>query len=257
MLRHASKDGKTADAVARTKANGVPGANPGWTRRDEDLLAEYVEKLSPVAFEELVHRYERELYSYLYKYLRNAQLAEDAFQATFLQVHLKRRQFDPCQKFRPWLYKVATNQAIDLMRRNRRHRTVSLNAVLLQQSSNEEPIGQILSGFHDADPGERLEIAEDREKMRAVVARFPARLKGVLDLIVFQGFKYQEAADALRIPLGSVKSRLHEAVVRLRRTFQAPMRADSRDNPRPHHNAVRAVESSERRYAGQMRGTAQ
>ena len=51
------------------------------------------------------------------------------------------------------------------------------------------------------------------------VDHFPARLKDVLVLVMFQGLKYQEAADILGIPLGSVKSRLHEAMLRLRRAF--------------------------------------
>ncbi len=71
-------------------------------------------------FEELIRRYERELFNYLKQYLGDTQLAEDAFQSTFLQVHLKCDQFDPERRFRPWLYAVATNQAIDTQRQRRR-----------------------------------------------------------------------------------------------------------------------------------------
>src|SRR4029079_8646899 len=73
-------------------------------------------------FETLVKRYERELYNYLRRFLNNQVLAEDAFQATFMQVHLKCHLYDSDRKVRPWLYTVATNQAIDIQRRNRRHR---------------------------------------------------------------------------------------------------------------------------------------
>ena len=79
------------------------------------------------AFEELVRRYEKELYGYLRHYLGDVQMAEDVFQQTFLQVHLKCGQFECERKLRPWLYAVATNQAIDFQRRNGRHRTVSLD----------------------------------------------------------------------------------------------------------------------------------
>ena len=71
-----------------------------------------------------------------------------------------------------------------------------------------------------------MEAAEDRQRIRSVVDKFPTRLKAVLDLVIFQGLKYQEAADTLRIPLGSVKSRMNAAVVRLRRTFTVPARVD-------------------------------
>ena len=56
--------------------------------------------------------------------------------------------------------------------------------------------------------------------------KVPTRLKGVIDLVIFRGLKYQEAADTLRIPLGSVKSRMNAAVVRLSRTFMVPARVD-------------------------------
>src|SRR6267142_4677247 len=87
---------------------------------DEELLVGYREKGDANLFSELVHRYERELFSYLRRYLGDANMAEDAFQATFLQVHLKAHQFEEGRKVRPWLYTIATNQAIDAQRRNKR-----------------------------------------------------------------------------------------------------------------------------------------
>src|ERR1700683_697687 len=76
---------------------------------DEQLLLEYRMGRGEQLFEVLVHLYEGEVYSYLQRYLGDAALAEDAFQATFLQVHLKRDQFEEGRKFRPWLYTIATN----------------------------------------------------------------------------------------------------------------------------------------------------
>ena len=68
------------------------------------------------------------------RYVGSAEMAEDVFQATFLQVYVKRDRFEVGRRFRPWLYTIATNQAIDAQRRNRRHRMVSLD----QRSGNEE-----------------------------------------------------------------------------------------------------------------------
>jgi RNA polymerase sigma-70 factor, ECF subfamily len=199
---------------------------------------EYVEKKTREAFEELVHRYEHEMFIYFRRYLRSAELAEDAFQATFLQVHLKCRQFDPARRFRPWLYSIATNRAIDLLRQNRRHNAVSLNAGTSDQDSSEWLTEQDILSFRDAAPNEQLEATEDRQQIRSAVDKCPTRLKGVLELVMFQGLKYQEAADTLGIPLGSVKSRMHEALVRLRRTFRVSVRVDSRGNPGPCRRAV-------------------
>src|SRR3954449_11153507 len=94
---------------------------------DEELLLGYRQSSEPSLFQELVRRYERELYSYLRRYLGDAEMAEDAFQAAFLQVHLKCDQYEPGRAVRPWLYTIATNQAIDAQRRSRRHRMVSLD----------------------------------------------------------------------------------------------------------------------------------
>ena len=109
------------NSTIETRRPRAPHNVPLCERSDEELLLAYRDQGERRAFEELVHRYESELYSYLRSYLGDAQMAEDAFQTTFLQVHLKCSQFDPDRKVRPWLYTVATNQAIDAQRRNRRH----------------------------------------------------------------------------------------------------------------------------------------
>src|SRR5437879_5984459 len=78
------------------------------------------------AFGALVRRYEGELYGDLRRYLGDRDLADDVFQNTFLQVYTKINQYEPGRPVRPWLYAIATNQAIDALRRQGRHQTVRL-----------------------------------------------------------------------------------------------------------------------------------
>src|SRR5262249_49961335 len=92
------------------------------------------------AFGVLLRRYEHELYGYLRRYLGDSDLAEDVFQNTFLQVYVKSDQYEIGRPVRPWLYTIATHQAIDALRRNGRHQAVSLN-----QSQRELPDGEIRS----------------------------------------------------------------------------------------------------------------
>ena len=108
----------------------TPGKRPVSAAQmsDEELLVSYRETRDRDLFTLLMQRYERELYSYLRRYLGNAEMAEDVFQTTFLQVHLKGDQFEEGRRFRPWVYTIATHQAIDAQRRNKRHRSVSLDA---------------------------------------------------------------------------------------------------------------------------------
>jgi RNA polymerase sigma-70 factor (ECF subfamily) len=181
---------------------------------DEELLLEYRLTGSSAVFETLVKRYERELYNYLRRFLSNQVLAEDAFQATFMQVHLKCHLFDEQRKVRPWLYTVATNQAIDIQRRNRRHRLVSLDRPNRVQHNELGSLVDVLSGRED-EPVSGLEQGERKEWIRQAVAALPEQLRSAVKLVYFRGMKYREAADELAVPVGTVKSRLHSAVKRL------------------------------------------
>ena len=194
----------------------VPGNGAGTVAgglSDEELLRRSRFNGDPEAFESLVHRYEHELYGYLRRYLGNAEMAEDVFQATFLQVHLKQEQFEEGRRFRPWLYTIATNQAIDAQRRNRRHRMVSLD----NRTGGEGEVGSLVEMLAGAGQtaDERMEAEEAREWVRAAVDELPEPLKAALMLVYHHGMKYREAADVLGIPVGTVKSRLHAAIVRL------------------------------------------
>jgi RNA polymerase sigma-70 factor (ECF subfamily) len=167
------------------------------------------------AFETLVHRYERELYSYLLRYLGDAAMADDAFQATFLQVHLKCEQFEEGRKFRPWLYTIATNQSIDAQRRNKRHRVLSLDR--RANSADSEGTGSLVELLLSREPEaiSNLERDERREWIREAVQNLPEQLRGAVALVYYQGIKYREAAEVLGIPVGTVKSRLNAALHKL------------------------------------------
>lgn len=181
---------------------------------DEELLLGYREKGDVELFSELVHRYERELYSYLRRYLGDAELAEDAFQAAFLQVHLKCQQYEAGRAVRPWLYTIATNQAIDAQRRGRRHRMVSLDR---SGPKEGEDVGKLLDLLTSKEPTptEQLATVERANWLHEAVDQLPAALRDVIHLVYFQELKYREAAEALNIPVGTVKSRMHAAVARL------------------------------------------
>jgi RNA polymerase sigma-70 factor (ECF subfamily) len=202
------------------RANSVASLEVGYGHMtDEELLKEYRLTASPAVFETLAKRYERELYNYLRRFLNNQVLAEDAFQATFMQVHLKCHLFDADRKVRPWLYTVATNQAIDIQRRNRRHKLVSLDRPNRGQQDDLGALVDVLSSS-EVDPGDGIEQNERREWIRQAVAALPEQLRSAVKLVYFRGMKYREAADELEIPVGTVKSRLHSAVKRLGEAWQ-------------------------------------
>jgi RNA polymerase sigma-70 factor, ECF subfamily len=171
------------------------------------------------AFGVLVRRYERELYGYLRRYLGDGTLAEDVFQNTFLQLHLKRAQYEAGRRVRPWLYTIATHQAVDALRRNGRHQAVSLEQVRDAGADGEaDSLAASLEG-RCLDPFEAASGNEQADRVRAAVDLLPAFLKQVLILAYYQGLKYREVADIMGIPVGTVKSRLHAALVKLQESM--------------------------------------
>ena len=188
---------------------------------DEQLLLDYRESEDSALFTELVSRYQRELYNYLRRFLGDGVMAEDVFQTTFLQVHVKRELFESGRKFRPWLYTIATNQAIDSQRRNRRHRRLSLDQA---HRASGEDLGTLMDivATGDSTPYEAAESSERAEWVREAVDKLPESLQNAVRLVYFRGMKYRDAASEMSVPVGTVKSRLHSAIQRLGQSWHDP-----------------------------------
>ena len=201
----------------------------GVDQSDEDLLLAYRDHQDRQAFAVLVHRYERELFSYLRRYLGDAAMAEDAFQAAFLQVHLKVGQFEPGRKVRPWLYTIATNQAIDAQRRNKRHRMVSLDRRTTQDAEDLGSLLDLLTS-KETSPTSGIETEERSNWIHDAVAQLPDSLRAALTLIYYQGLKYREAAEVLGVPVGTVKSRLHTAILKLTEAWDVAQKSYERSS---------------------------
>jgi RNA polymerase sigma-70 factor (ECF subfamily) len=192
---------------------------------DEELMNRYREEGRAALFNELVHRYERELYRYLARYLGDPTAAEDVFQNTFLQVHLKRELFENGRPFRPWLYAIATHQAVDALRKAGRHPTVSLDQ-RVSAARSESDAGNLIDLLtSDTDgPLAELQESERQEWVRESVARLPETLRQTLILAYHQDLKYREIAEILKIPVGTVKSRLHAALEKLQQMARTAKR---------------------------------
>ena len=222
MILISSQNGEPHVAGRRKKNVGHHVEIPEilTTYSDEELLGRFC-RGETEAFGILLRRYERELYGYLRRYLGDSELAEDVFQNTFLALYQKSGQYEAGRPVRPWLYTIATHQAIDALRRNNRHQTVSLD-----QHQKELPDGEVRSLLELLEtrgprPLEQVQGEERRQKVRASVDRLPDFLRQVVVLAYYQGLKYREIADILGIPVGTVKSRLHAALVKLQEAWAA------------------------------------
>ena len=182
---------------------------------DEELLERFNFQKDSRALEVLIQRYESPLFNYLFRYLGNREAAEDVFQASFLQVYSKSDQFDPSKKFKPWLYTVATNQAIDYQRRNHRKITISLDVSYGSEADESTGSLQEILESAEKDPSFSMDTAEQAQRVRAAVDELPDILRETVNLVYFEDLKYKDAADILGVPVGTVKSRLHAAMKKL------------------------------------------
>jgi RNA polymerase sigma-70 factor (ECF subfamily) len=198
------------------KAIGSDSAKDLALLTDEVLMCRYRDEGLEAVYTELVHRYERELYRYLARYLGNPTLAEDVFQNTFLQIHLKRGLYEDGRPFRPWLYAIATHQAVDALRKAGRHPTVSLDQ-RMTTAQRETEAGSLLDLLVNDGVGPLAELQEQERQqwVRDSIERLPDSLRQTLILAYHQDLKYREIADILKIPVGTVKSRLHAALSKL------------------------------------------
>jgi RNA polymerase sigma-70 factor (ECF subfamily) len=200
---------RTTDAAATLTA-GCQWTN--WT--DEELLQEYRYTNNREAFAEIVRRYERELFGYLYHHLgSNVANAEDVCQKTFLALLQECDKFEAGRKFRPWLYRIATNKVFDHKRQARLHGTISIGAPV-GDGADTYRIADAVAG-NEPEPFEDPMDREIAQKVRDAVQALPAQLRQVVYMVYFQGLTYREAANAAGTPYSTVSSRLEKAVRKL------------------------------------------
>ncbi len=189
-------------------------------RTDNELLQAYRAGESR-ALEELIRRHHDDLMRFLIRLTGDRASAEDVFQDTFLQVHISADAFDASRRFKPWLFTIAANKARDLLRRNARRRAFDLDSPVSRSSSSGDATTFMdLMQVRVDQPADAVSSAERDSMVQSVISNLPVSLREVLLLAYFQKMSYNQIADALDIPLGTVKSRLHAAVAAFARKWQ-------------------------------------
>ena len=161
------------------------------------------------AFSELVRSHAQGALNVVYRMCGDMQVAEDAAQETFIQAWLRLQSYRPQASFRNWLYRIAVNTAIDMLRKEKRILPGAVEDLNLTDAS---PSPETLVAN-----SERTEMVQD-----AVLA-LPDASRAVLVLREFEGLSYQEIAEALDIPLGTVMSRLNYARKLLREKLEVQL----------------------------------
>lgn len=181
-------------------------------RTDEQLLAAF-RGGDLGAYRSLVERYHDDLVRFLIRFLGDRALADDVFQETFLQVYQSAGTFDPERRFRPWLFTIAANKGRDMLRKKGRRQEVDLHASVDggQGEGRSASFVDLMEVRVESPQSGVLSEEQDRLVDRALSALSPP-LREILLLAYFQRLSYQQVAEELGIPLGTVKSRLHAAV---------------------------------------------
>lgn len=150
------------------------------------------------AFEDLFRQFQRRVYAWIARIVRDPGVAEDLTVETFWRIYRARARFDPQADFGAWAYRIAINLALSYVRSRPNE----------AELGPEEPQGKTL------DPGVQQ---DEREQIRRAFARLPAKLQVTAALALIEERSYQEIAGTLGIAPGTVKSRVHRAVRILRR----------------------------------------
>jgi RNA polymerase sigma-70 factor (ECF subfamily) len=169
---------------------------------DDKELLERFRNGDRAAFTELVIRYQKPIYNAAFWVLRKAEDASDVTQTVFLKVVERLDDYDPQYKFFSWIYRIAVNESLNLLRRNGDHDELDDEAEF--------------EGLQSASPEWRLDEAQRSQRLQHALMRLSTNDRTVLTLRHFSECSYQEIAQVLEIDEKTVKSRLFDARQRLR-----------------------------------------
>ena len=164
------------------------------------------------AFGEIVTHYQRLVYNLAFRMCRDRSEAWDMAQEAFLRVFRNFGKYDPQRPFRPWLIRVATNVCLNWIRDKR----PSMPTV----SDVSHPEGGPLQAVDDADPAAEAGGRDAAEVIRSAVAGLPPSYRVVVTLRYLEEMSYEEIANVLDLPLGTVKNRLFRSREMLKETLR-------------------------------------
>ena len=175
------------------------------TKDEERSLVTRAKRGDTNAFEDIVLAYEKPVYNLALRYLRNPEDARDAVQETFLKSFTALQGFRGDSKLSVWLYRIAGNVCIDLLRARREAPSLTLDAESVEERTQLEIADERF------DPAAVLERTDLRQRVRAAVELLPLDFRQPLLLREFGGLSYAEIAETLSLDEGTVKTRIYRA----------------------------------------------
>ena len=183
------------------------GRGAALTRTDQEIVQRCLSGDTD-AYADLVERYGGRVYNVALRITHDPDAARDCAQDAFIRAYRALHQYDPSLPFGPWIFRITTNASLNFVQRGRgREITVE------ELPDDPAPL--------EAGPELTTVRKEDLEEVLAAMAELPPAYRAALTLRHIQELSYQEVADALGIPLGTVKTHLHRARAALRSKLEA------------------------------------
>src|SRR5437016_10359380 len=205
---------------------------------EELTLVQAAKRGDDSAFEELVRRYDRNVFRIAQHITQNREDAEDVVQEAFLKAYGNLAQFQEQSKFYTWLVRIAVNEALMKLRRRRPERTVSLDEDI---KTEDDSLPREIADWRP-NPEQQYTQAELREILSKTIQGLPPGFRTVFVLRDVEGLSTEETAAALELSVPAVKSRLLRARLQLRerltRYFQRRQGANVDGNGNDHHGEV-------------------
>ncbi len=182
---------------------------------DKDVI-EHAREGRESAFRELIRRYERPVFSVIYRMVRDRELSEDLAQDTFIKVLNALDKYDPRYKFSSWIFKIAHNTAIDRLRK-RELDTLSLDGSPHARTAEAIEASTIVAVSGDETPEEYTASREIGQEIDKAIAHLRPEYRTAIMLWHVEGRPYEEIAEVMEVPLGTVKTYIHRARNELRK----------------------------------------
>ncbi|MDF2441269.1 MAG: hypothetical protein JWN98_2253 [Abditibacteriota bacterium] len=196
---------------------------PNSEEADSDaILVERALENDLAAFEQLVARYQNKITAFAARMLNDRDEAEDVAQEAFIKAYRSLEGFRGASSFSTWLYRIVTNLCIDRARARKR-RPQQAYSLDEPYDRDDDKGGRDVPDF-STEPGKEVERDELRHQVRLTVAEMPEKLRQVLVMCDIQGMAYEQIAQVLDCPIGTVKSRLFHARADLARRLKPYMR---------------------------------
>lgn len=182
---------------------------------DQELIVRYLAG-DKTAFNLLVERYLKIVYSVAFYYVKNSPDAEDIAQDTFIKVMSNLKKFDLTKSFKPWVCQIAKNQALDLLKKKKAIPFSMLTAI--------ESDSSILDTLSDPAPlaSETIDIQDEKQRVIAAVKKLPKQTQAIFYLRYAQGMGFNEIAKQIGGLMNTVKSQSRRGLISLKKLLEEP-----------------------------------